>query len=68
MVKKIKFKIDAEGNVELDVEGAQGKECESMTKPFEKALGFTKSTTFKDSYYQEEVQGAEQNNGDNYGN
>ena len=63
MVKKIKFKIDADGNVELDVEGAQGKECESMTEPFEKALGFTQSTTFKDSYYQEDVQSTEENYG-----
>ena len=63
MVKTIKFKIDAEGNVELDVEGAQGKECEAMTEPFEKALGFTQSTAFKDSYYQAETQNTEENYG-----
>lgn len=51
MVKKMHFSIDADGNVELSIEGAVGDECESMSRPFEEELGILTSRNYKDSYY-----------------
>ncbi len=53
MVGKIRFTIDQNGEVQLNVEGAQGKACEALTEPFEQMLGVTSKKTFKDSYFQE---------------
>ena len=53
MVKKIKFVIDENGEVTIDVDGVQGSSCEELTKPFEEILGSTASRELKDSYYQE---------------
>ena len=53
MVKKIKFVIDENGEVTIDVDGVKGSSCEELTKPFEEILGATESRDYKDSYYQE---------------
>ena len=51
MVKRIKFFIDAKGEVSLTVEGVQGKECEGLTEPFESFLGKVTQREFKETYY-----------------
>lgn len=60
MVKKIRFTIDALGEVKLDVEGAVGAECDRLTESFEKSLGLVGKKERKDSYFvteQNEFQG-----------
>jgi len=51
MVKKIRFTISPEGEIELNVEGAVGDACEALSKPFEDSLGIVAKKTLKDSYY-----------------
>ena len=53
MVKKMKFKINNSGEVEVSVDGATGNECEALTADFENRLGPIAQRTFKESYYQE---------------
>lgn len=53
MVKKIKFVINKDGEVELNVEGATGSSCKSLTEPFEALLGEVSNRTLKDTYYNE---------------
>jgi hypothetical protein len=60
MVKKIKFNISKTGEVNLEVLGAVGKECEKLTEDFESLLGSISNKTFKDEYYQTKEE--------NYGN
>ncbi len=52
MVKKIKFTIDAQGEVQLDVQGTVGSECEQLTEAFEERLGALARRDLKDAYYQ----------------
>lgn len=52
MVGKIHFFIDEQGEVQVSVEGAQGKQCETMTAPFEEVLGDVSKRTLKDSYFE----------------
>jgi hypothetical protein len=52
MVKKLKFTIDANGEVQLDVQGAVGAECDKLTEPFEAQLGIVARKERKDSYYE----------------
>ena len=54
MVKKIKFKIGADGEISMDVEGVVGSSCKDFTRDFEEELGVVESSELKDSYYQEE--------------
>jgi hypothetical protein len=56
MVKRIKFKIDSQGEVRLDVSGAEGADCEDLTKPFEQVLGSVLERSYKDSYYIENTE------------
>lgn len=56
MVKKILFKISPDGEVQLEVQGAQGSECEAFTAPFEAMLGPIAKRELKDTYFQSEVQ------------
>lgn len=51
MVSKVRFTIDESGEVQISVEGAQGKSCEAMTAPFESQLGIVRERTYKDSYF-----------------
>lgn len=51
MVKKVKFTIDANGEVKMDVEGAVGAECDKLTEAFENTLGTVARKERKDSYY-----------------
>ena len=51
MVAKMRFVIDENGEVQVSVEGATGKDCERMTAPFEEVLGAVAARDYKDSYY-----------------
>lgn len=53
-MKQIKFKIDAEGEVTVEVEGAVGAECDLMTEPFEERLGVISEKNRKQEYFQDE--------------
>ena len=53
MVKKMKFTISPDGEISISVEGAVGKECETMTAPFEALLGDVSKKTYKNEYYQQ---------------
>lgn len=55
-MKEIIFKIDAEGELTLEVVGAQGSECDAFTAPFEEALGTVAMKSRKDEFYQAEVE------------
>jgi hypothetical protein len=65
MVKKIVFKISPEGDIDLEVLGAVGNECEDFTAPFEAALGKVTVREHKDTFYAEKTEGVsqEQENG-----
>jgi len=52
MVKKMKFTVDAHGQVSVSVEGAVGAECDQMTAPFEEALGTVSKKVRKDAFFQ----------------
>lgn len=52
MVKRIKFSIDAQGEVSISVEGAVGSECKTMTEPFESILGQVTARELRDSYFE----------------
>ncbi|MBI4403754.1 MAG: DUF2997 domain-containing protein [Deltaproteobacteria bacterium] len=56
MVKKLKFLISPEGEIELRVEGAEGRECENFSKPFDSALGTISHREYLDSYYTTQTQ------------
>lgn len=64
MVKKISFKISADGEVNLSVDGAQGASCEDMTRPFEEVIGKVSAREYKDSYYATTEENQEQTSGD----
>ena len=51
MVKKLKFTISPDGEVQLDVQGAVGAECDTLTEPFENKLGTVARKDRKDTYY-----------------
>lgn len=61
MVKKIKFTIDQDGEVQVSVEGAEGAECDAMTAPFENVLGRVSVKTRKDAFFASEREEAEEN-------
>ena len=44
--------IDDYGDVEIDVEGAEGAECEELTKELERDLGVVRSREHKPEYNQ----------------
>lgn len=53
MVKRIRFSIDKDGEVRVDVEGAIGAECDALTAPFEDALGLVVSKERREAFYAE---------------
>ncbi|MCB0418815.1 MAG: DUF2997 domain-containing protein [Bdellovibrionaceae bacterium] len=53
MVKKITFKIDKAGEVQVEVDGFSGASCEEFTEPFEAAIGAVLKKEYKDAYYAE---------------
>ncbi|MBY0371272.1 DUF2997 domain-containing protein [bacterium] len=56
MVKKIRFTIDAQGEVHLDVQGTVGAECDALTAPFEDKLGIVASKQRKDTFFSNQEQ------------
>lgn len=55
MVKKIRFTIDSNGEVHLDVQGTVGRECEGFAQPFEDKLGLVSSRELKDTFFASET-------------
>jgi hypothetical protein len=53
MVEQIRFEINANGEVSVNVECATGSQCENMTRPFEENLGAVAKKEYKDSYFAE---------------
>jgi hypothetical protein len=53
MAKRIEAIINEEGEVTLEVHGATGSECETITEDLEKALGKTTDRKRKREYYQQ---------------
>lgn len=53
MPAKIKFKIDRDGNVDIDVSGVEGASCADITRAFEEALGEVKEVQRKPNFYVE---------------
>ncbi len=51
MVKKIHFRISPLGEVQMDIEGALGTECDAISAPFESVLGTISDKTRKDSFF-----------------
>lgn len=49
--REIQFSIDEEGNVSLQVKGAEGGECEALTRDIEAALGVVSSRERTSEYY-----------------
>lgn len=51
-MKRIEAIISEEGEVQLEVHGATGQECEALTADLEKALGKTTDRKRKREFYQ----------------
>lgn len=51
--KKLNITISQEGDVEIDAEGFQGRECEEATRDIERAIGSVEERERKDEYYQQ---------------
>lgn len=51
MKRKIKISIDKNGEIQMEVLGAVGSNCEEFTAPFEAALGMVSKKELKSSYY-----------------
>ena len=51
MVKKIKFKISKDGEISLDVDGAEGSSCEELTKVFEEKFDEIINKKYKPCYF-----------------
>ena len=49
--REIQFSIDEEGNVSLQVKGAEGGECEALTREIEAALGVVSSRERTSEFY-----------------
>jgi len=47
----IRFRIDANGNVQEEVHGLMGYACDKLTKPIEKALGTVVAHTHTPEYF-----------------
>ncbi len=50
----LRFKIDQDGNVEESVQGVEGTDCETVTKPIEEALGNVVAQTHTANYFTSE--------------
>ena len=53
-MKKILFKINDEGEVSMEVQGAIGASCDELSAPFEVELGVISTKERKIEYYQSE--------------
>ncbi|MCO4761255.1 MAG: DUF2997 domain-containing protein [Myxococcales bacterium] len=49
--REIQFTIDEDGNVSLQVKGAEGGECEALTRDIEEALGVVQSRERTSEFY-----------------
>ncbi len=63
MSRKLVFKLNAQGDVVVDVSGISGDSCEALTKPFEDAIGSLLKRELKLSYYEEQELQSEQEAG-----
>ena len=52
MVGQVKFTIDKNGEVSIDVQGTKGSDCDKLTEPFERLLGTVAEKDRKDSFYE----------------
>ena len=50
MAVNIKVRIDTEGDTHLDVNGAEGPTCETLTEALMRGMGDDIETTHKDEY------------------
>lgn len=48
---RIKFRVDAQGQVHIDVDGVEGQSCAELTAAFEKALGIKVEVQEKPEYF-----------------
>ncbi len=65
-MKTIIFKIDDEGEVSMEVQGAVGASCDDFSAPFEEILGNTAKKERKPEFYNtEEIES--ENYGENHG-
>lgn len=48
---KLKFTIDASGEVSVEVQEVIGPSCEDLSRPFETALGTLANRQHQDSFY-----------------
>lgn len=53
--QKVRFRIDAEGNIEYDIQGIKGSGCEELAKRFEE-LGKQEHGKKTAEYYEKEVE------------
>ncbi len=53
-MKTVKVAIDKYGNVDIDVQGTRGSQCEEIVAPLIEQLGSVESEEKKDSYYHHE--------------
>lgn len=51
--QELEITILKDGNIDISVNNAVGKECVDMTKSLEEALGNVIKKTFKPEYYQD---------------
>lgn len=51
--REIKFTIDENGEVSIQVVGAKGEECERLTREIEQALGVVGTRQHTSEYYQQ---------------
>lgn len=51
--REIKFTIDENGEVSIQVVGAKGEECERLTREIELALGVVGTRQHTSEYYQQ---------------
>jgi hypothetical protein len=53
-MKTVKIAIDRHGNINIDVLGTQGTQCEEIVAALLKELGDVETEMRKDSYYHQE--------------
>jgi len=53
-MKSIVFKIDSDGEIAVEVRGAAGADCDTLTDPFEKSLGILSKKERKPEFFNQE--------------
>ena len=68
-MKEIIFKIDAEGEIQMEVQGVVGSKCDDFTAPFEKSLGVVAKKELKPQYFEseDELNATQESQGKNNG-